>query len=137
MTDKYLIHCIVPEASMLNNDMQRDFRVRKVVAIYPCGHIDRTDFQRTYLSQLRIKDYKVTIGDADLSSSMQDLSKVLQTYYGFIVPLGEIKELLAGHRENWREEGIFLKNRDTGSLVPIKVIQHLENVDEAKGAIEI
>lgn len=137
LTERYLIHCILPEASVLNNDLQRDFRVQKVLTIYPCGYIDRTTFEGPRLSKLRIKDYKVTIEDTGGQEEAQGLSQISQTYCGFIAPLVEIKALLEGQRKNWREEKNFLENQETGTVIPIRILRHLENVDEARDAITL
>lgn len=138
LTEGYLIHYIAPKESVLTNDMGRDFRIREVLTIYPCGYIDRTSFEEfPRFCKIGIEHHKPVIENLEKEKEQQQqvLSEIIKTPEGFIVPLAEIIKLLRGSETGWRVENNFLKNEELGVEIPRKTLEYLEQVPEAKSTL--
>lgn len=138
LTEVYLIHYVAPKKSVLINDMGRDFRIQKVLIIYPCGYIDRTSFEELpRLCKIGIEHHKPVIENLKKEEEQQQqvLSEIIKTPEGFIVPLAEIIKLLRGSEAGWRVENNVLKNEELGVEIPRKTLEYLEQVPEAKSTL--
>jgi hypothetical protein len=66
---------------VLSNDIERDFRIQKILIIYPCGYIGYTSFAKfPPLYEIGIENYKPVIDNPKEKKEGKKLSEMIETH---------------------------------------------------------